>query len=62
MDANQKCAACDKVKQEAEPEFNLKWKRDLDGFNAVCNQLESSESRKAVRDMKKAELEGDSGK
>jgi recombinational DNA repair protein (RecF pathway) len=52
MDAKQKCAACDKVKQETE------FKQKRDGFNAVCKQC--SENRKAARDRKKAdsELEG----
>jgi recombinational DNA repair protein (RecF pathway) len=54
MDAKRKCAACDKVKQETE------FKQKRDGFNAVCKQC--SENRKAARDRKKAELEGDSGK
>jgi hypothetical protein len=54
MDAERKCAACDKVKQETE------FKQKRDGFNAVCKQC--SENRKAARDRKKAELEGDSGK
>lgn len=54
MDAKRKCAACDKVKQETE------FKQKRDGFNAVCKQC--SENRKAARDRKKAEMEGDSGK
>ena len=56
MDSKRKCAACDKVKQEAE----FKQKRDGLNLNAVCKQC--SENRKAARDRKKAELEGDSGK
>ena len=54
MDAKRKCAACDKAKQEAE------FKQKRDGFSAVCRQC--SKNRKAARDRKKAELEGDSGK
>ena len=54
MDTKRKCAACDKVKQVTE------FKRKRDGFNAVCKQC--SKNRKAARDRKKAELEGDSSK
>ena len=54
MVAIRKCSACDKVKQETE------FKQKRDGFNSVCKQC--SENRKAARDRKKAELEGDSAK
>ena len=53
-DAKRKCAACYKVKQQAD------FKQKRDGFNAVCKHY--SKNRKAARNGKKAELEGDSSK
>jgi len=53
VDATRKCAACDKTKKLDASEFKL----TRDGFTAVCKQC--SENRKASRDKKKANLDGD---